>query len=188
MTKAFAQIPLSVLTDTRLSHLEIVLYGLILGNFKKEGYCWASNETFGQWLGCSERWVRQSLANLSNYDLLRIDQKSVGGKTERNLFPLVVVEKQEELQFQSRRNYSSSNNTSSLKRRRVNKKFNNFYSLHQPTGTTGTEQLKNDIIFKATDGLYDAKSLTTECRIKWPDLPKEKTPLYQEILKLLTNG
>jgi hypothetical protein len=183
MDKGFAQIPNSVLMDTRLSPLEKVLYALILGKSNQEGYCWASNETFAGWAGCSERWVRQSLSNLKGLDYIKIDLKSVGGKTQRKLFPLVVAEKQEELQFQTRRTYSSSNNTLSLKRKRADKKSDDFYPKWRPLSSTGTEQLEDDVVYKATNGLYDSKLLTKECEFRWPNTPKDKTELYQKIIK-----
>jgi hypothetical protein len=183
MTKGFAQIPNSVLMDTRLSFLERVLYGLILSKINKEGYCWSSNETLAEWVGCSERWIRQSLSNLKKLDYVKTEQKNVKGKTERKIFPLVVIEKQEELQFQTRRNYRSPNNTLSLKRKRANKKSDDFYPQWRPTGCTGTETLKEDSIYRATKGLYDANTLKLECKFRWPDVPPEKTELYQQVLK-----
>ncbi|CAB4157440.1 Helix-turn-helix domain containing protein [uncultured Caudovirales phage] len=187
MDKGFAQIPNSILMDPKISALEVRIYGIILGKSNKEGYCWASNETFAEWCGCSERWIRESLTKLKVLDYIKVEQESVKGKTERKIFPQIKVEAQEELQFQTRRNYSSSNNTLSLKRKRAKKKSDDFSSQWRPTGSTGTETLKEDSIFRATNGMYDSVTLIQECKLRWPETPQEKTELYQQVIKKIND-
>ena len=76
----------------------------------------------------------------------------------------------------------SSNNTLSLKRKRADKKSDDFYPKWRPLSSTGTEQLEDDVVYKATNGLYDSKLLTKECEFRWPENPKETTLLYKQVL------
>jgi hypothetical protein len=182
MTKGFAQIPNEVLTDTNLSAVEKVVYALIIGKSNKEGYCWASNETFGKWVGCTPKWASSTISKLEKKKYIRLDLNTKDNITNRKIYPLIIVERIE-LQFQPPRNYSSSNNTLSLKRKRADKKSDDFYPQWKPLSCTGTEQLKVDTIYKATNGLYDSATLKQECKFRWPEVSPEKTELYQQVLK-----
>lgn len=180
MDKGFAQIPNSILMNPDISALEIRIYAIILGKSNKEGFCWASNKTFAEWCGCSEKWVSSTLAKLEKKELIKLET-TTKNPTGREIYPLKRIE----LQFKTPLNYSSTNNTLSLKRKRANKKSDDFYSQWTPTGSTGTETLKEDSIFKATNGLYDSISLVAECKRRWSDLSPEKTDLYKAVLEKL---
>ena len=183
MDKGFAQIPNSVLMDTRLSPLEKVLYALILGKSNQEGYCWASNETLSEWAGCSIRHTQRTWTKLKALNYIKTEQKTENGKTKRKIFPLIKVEKQDDMYVIPRVNCMSPNNTLSLKRKRADKKSDDFYPQWKPLSCTGTEHLEDDIVYKATNGLYDSKLLIKECEHRWPNTPKDKTELYQKIIK-----
>lgn len=182
MTKGFAQIPNEVLTDPDLSALEVRIYALILSKCNKEGYCWASNETFGKWASCTPKWASSTISKLEKKKYVRLELNTKDNKTNRKIYPLIVVERVE-LQFHPPMNYSSSNNTLSLKRKRANKKSDDFYSQWMPLSSTGTETLNEDIIFRATNGVYDSTTLKQECRFRWPEVPPEKTELYKAVLE-----
>ena len=181
MIKPFAQIPTSVLTDTRLSPLEKVLYGLILGKSNQEGYCWASNKTLSEWCNCSSRQVGYALDKLEELEYLERIFANKEFRTDRKIYPKVVVGS--EAQFGGPPKHSSTNNTLSLKRKRADKKSDDFYPQWKPLSCTGTEHLEDDIVYKATNGLYDSKLLIKECELRWPNTPKDKTELYQKIIK-----
>jgi hypothetical protein len=187
MTKGFAQIPNEVLTDNRLSALEKVVYSLILGKSNQQGYCWASNETLGEWSGCSIRHIQRSLSALKKLDYIKTEQKTENGKTKRKIFPQVKVEKQDDMYDTPRMTRMSSNNTLSLKRKRADKKFDNFYPQWIPLSYTGTETLKEDPIFRATNGLYDSTTLKQECKFRWPQVSPDKTELYQQVIKKIND-
>lgn len=183
MTKGFAQIPNEVLTDPNLSAAEKVVYGIILGKFKLKGYCFVGNESLAKATGNTERHIRRILNSLLKKEYIEIKLDYTKKVTERQITPLVVVEKQEDIYVQTRRTCMSSNNTSSLKEKKTKKKFNNFSSLETPTRLQGTETLRDDIIFRATNGLYDGSTLVQECKFRWPEVPPEKTELYQKVLE-----
>lgn len=181
MTKGFAQIPNEVLTDTNLSAVEKVMYALIVGKSNKEGYCWASNETFGKWVGCTPKWASSTISKLEKKKYIRLELNTKDNKTNRKIYPLITVERVE-LQFQSPRNYSSTNNTSSLKEKKTKKKSDDFSSLWRPLSFQGTETLKEDSTYKATNGLYDSPHLVQECKFRWPNKSPDRTELYVEVI------
>jgi DNA-binding transcriptional regulator YhcF (GntR family) len=183
MTKGFAQIPNEVLTDNNLSVSEKVVYAIILGKYKQKGYCWVSNKTFAENTGKTIRHIRRIINSLEEKKYIKVKLDYTKTVTERQLTPLVVVEKQEDILSTTRRTCMSSNNTLSLKRKRANKKSDDFYSQWTPLSCTGTEQLKVDTIYRATNGLYDSATLKQECKFRWPEVSPEKTELYQQVLK-----
>jgi hypothetical protein len=183
MTKGFAQIPNEVLTDPNLSVLEVRIYAIILGKYKQRGYCWVSNETFAKNTGKSIRHIKRIIKSLEKKKYIDVKLDYTKKVTERQLTPLVVVEKQGDISGQTRVTCMSPNNTLSLKRKRADKKSDDFYPKWRPLSSTGTEQLEDDVVYKATNGLYDSKLLTKECEFRWPNTPKDKTELYQKIIK-----
>jgi hypothetical protein len=183
----FAQVPLSVLKDKNLSSLEKIVYSLVLGNSKLKGYYWGSNNTLAESAGCSERWIRQSLTKLEELNYIKRYSETKDMKTQRKIYPQIVV-RGEELQFQSPRNYSSSNNNSSIKNYTRTKKPADFFSCEgKPTRCTGTEILKTDDVFKATNGTYDMDTFILECKERGGETKWRDTPLYKEVNKLLIN-
>lgn len=183
----FAQVPLSVLKDKNLSSLEKIVYSLVLGNSKLKGYYWGSNSTLAESAGCSERWIRQSLTKLEELDYVKRYSETKDMKTQRKIYPQIVV-RGEELQFQTPRNYSSSNNNSSIKNYTRTKKPADFFSCEgKPTRSTGTEILKMDDVFKATNGTYDMDTFILECKERGGETKWRDTPLYKEVSKLLIN-
>jgi hypothetical protein len=183
MTKGFAQIPNEILNDKNLSLGEKVVYAIILGKYKNKGYCWVSNKTFAESTGKTIRHIRRIINSLEEKEYIKVKLDYSKKVTERQLTPLVVVEKQEDILSTTRRTYMSSNNTLSLKRKRADKKSDDFYPQWKPLSCTGTEHLENDVVYKATNGLYDSKLLIKECELRWPNTPKDKTELYQKIIK-----
>lgn len=167
--------------DTRLSSLEVRLYALIIGKSNQQGYCWASNKTLSEWCNCSSRQVGYALDKLEELEYLERTFANKEFRTDRKIYPKVVVGS--EAQFGGPPKYSSTNNTLSLKRKRANKKSNDFYSQWTPLSSTGTETLKEDSIYRATNGLYDSATLKLECKFRWPEVSPEKTELYQQVLK-----
>jgi hypothetical protein len=183
MTKGFAQIPNEILTDNNLSLGEKVVYAIILGKYKNKGYCWVSNKTFAENTGKTIRHIQRIIKSLEEKKYIKIKLDYSKTITERQLTPLVVVEKQDDILSNTRVTSMSPNNTLSLKRKRANKKSDDFYSQWTPLSCTGTEQLKVDTIYKATNGLYDSATLKQECKFRWPEVSPEKTELYQQVLK-----
>ena len=185
MTKGFAQIPNEILTANKLSLAEKVVYAIILGKYKQKGYCYVSNETFAKYTGKTIRHVKRIVKSLEAKGYLQIKLDYTKKVTERQLTPLVVVEKQGDILSKSRVTSMSPNNTSSSKKKKTKKNSYEFSSLEDPIGSHGTETLKEDSIFKATNGKYDAQTLVKECKFRWPSLPPEKTELYKLVLEKL---
>jgi hypothetical protein len=183
MTKGFAQIPNEVLTDKNLSVSEKVVYAIILGKYKQRGYCWVCNKTFAESTGKTIRQIQRIVKSLKDKKYIKVNLDYTKKVTERQLIPLVVVEKQGDINDTPRMTCMSPNNTLSLKRKRADKKSDDFYPQWKPLSCTGTEQLKVDTIYKATNGLYHSATLKQECKFRWPEVSPEKTELYQQVLK-----
>lgn len=187
MTKGFAQIPNEVLTDPNLTVLEVRIYAIILGKYKQRGYCWVGNETFAKSTGKSIRHIQRTIKSLEKKKYIEVKLDYTKTITERQITPLVVVPDQGDISRRTRVTWMSPNNTSSLKEKKTKKKSDDFSSQWIPIRSTGTETLKEDSIFRATNGLYDSVTLIQECRLRWPEIPQEKTELYQQVVKKIND-
>jgi len=86
----FAQIPLSVLCNSKLSASARVLYGLIISKHSSEGYCYATNSTLAEWLGTTESTVVKRLKELKNEGLIKFFYATNEQGTSRKIYPQVL--------------------------------------------------------------------------------------------------
>ena len=85
----YAVIPQRVLAAQNLSATAKLAYGLIAARLGEEGYCWASNGSIAEALGCSERTVTRCVAELIDAgELLAMDVGATDrhGNRERRLY------------------------------------------------------------------------------------------------------
>jgi hypothetical protein len=183
MTKGFAQIPNEVLNDPNLSLLEVRIYGIILGKYKQKGYCWVCNETFAKSTGKSIRHIKRIIKSLEKKNYIHVKLDYTKKVTERQITPLVVVEKQGDISGQTRVTCMSPNNTSSLKEKKsVKKKSDDFstrWQIHQFPGTEPTE----DYLYKKTKGLVDMATYKRLSQEKFPGQDVYNTPMYKDLKK-----
>lgn len=64
--------PGDILSIKEIDHKDIVLFMVIFGMMRLEGYCWATNEYLCNRMGWSERSLQRSLKILQSADLIRI--------------------------------------------------------------------------------------------------------------------
>lgn len=90
-------VPNAVLTDTRLTPTERLLYVLLLsydwqdGNGDRKGFCWPSQATLAELLGCTPRTVQAALARLEAVGLIRVDHRAGGpGGGSSNRYTLAL--------------------------------------------------------------------------------------------------
>jgi hypothetical protein len=183
MTKGSAQIPNEVLTDSNLSLAEKVVYAIILGKYKQRGYCWVSNKTFSECTGKTIRHIRRIINSLEEKKYIKIKLDYTKTVTERQLTPLVVVEKQEDILSTTRRTCMSSNNTSSLKEKKsVKKKSDDFSTRWQIPKYQGTEP-SEDYLYKKTKGVIDLETYRRLSQEKFPNQNMYDTPMYKDLKK-----
>ena len=181
----FTQVPLSVLGDLRLRDRDKVVYAIILGKFKLLGYCYLTNKQMGELIGTSEREVRRSLENLENLNYIKKHIEPSGTGFTRKIYPQIKVEGQD-VHVQTPRTSPSTYNKLSKESYSNRKKPYDFFSCEgKPTRSTGTEILKSDAIFKATNGTYDNDTFILECKYRAGDTNWRDTSLYKEVSKLL---
>ena len=87
-------IPPTVLGDERLSAGEKLVYGRVFGFMQKFGYCLASNDYLGKYIGMSKNTVRNYLSHLYElgylrYELIRDEQNNE--VLERRIYPTLVL-------------------------------------------------------------------------------------------------
>ena len=140
----FTQIPLEVLYNTELSHSAIILYGLILSKVNKEGYCYATNETFAGWLGSSESTVVKRLKELKSAELIKTFYTGLS----RKIYPQNKVEKTEkeivENQQKGLSNSTTYNSLSKERQRRVLWQRPSPSSGSDPIGSSPNENKDNN--------------------------------------------
>lgn len=68
----YAQIPITVMYDSRLKPIERLLYGTIAMLSKKSGYCYANNGYLAELYKCSEMAISKYIKNLSFYGYITI--------------------------------------------------------------------------------------------------------------------
>lgn len=68
----YAQIPITVMYDSRLKPIERLLYGTIAMLTKKSGYCYANNGYLAELYKCSEMAISKYIKNLSFYGYITI--------------------------------------------------------------------------------------------------------------------
>jgi DNA-binding transcriptional ArsR family regulator len=86
-------VPPTVLGDVRLSAGEKIVYGRVFGFIERFGYCRASNEYLGKYIGMSKNTVRNYLSRLYElgylrYELIRNSKREV---VERRIYPTLVL-------------------------------------------------------------------------------------------------
>lgn len=142
--KPFAQIPLEVLRNTKLSHAAIVLYGLILSKVNKEGYCYATNETLAEWHGTSESTVVKRLKELKGAELVKTFYTGLS----RKIYPQNKVEiSQKEIVENHQKGVSNSTTYNSLskeRQRRVLWQRPSPSSGSDPIGSSPNENKENN--------------------------------------------
>lgn len=79
-------IPPQVLGDNRLSQLEKLLVGRILGLLGNRGYCFASNKWLGGQFGCSESSVSKSLTKLNKLGVVKVKVYKTKKGTNRRIY------------------------------------------------------------------------------------------------------
>ena len=63
-------IPYFIMYDTTLSLADRILYGILEGLTRKEGYTWGINEYMAKVLGVSTRTIQRSLRTLEEHELI----------------------------------------------------------------------------------------------------------------------
>jgi predicted transcriptional regulator len=109
----FAQVPLEVLYNPKLSTSARTLYAIVLSKVNKEGYCYATNETLAEWLGTTERTVRRNLKELKTAELVKTFNEGLS----RKIYPQIVI-KGEDKNMQKRETTVSTYNSLSKERQR----------------------------------------------------------------------
>lgn len=82
----YAAVPFKILEDKDISDSELRLYAIILFFASKEGYCYASNNYFGDMLGIKENSVQRRLWKLERKKYIkRTICKNGQGLTSRKI-------------------------------------------------------------------------------------------------------
>lgn len=94
MGPEFIQIPWQIYSNNELSGTDKMVYGLIYWyrNLKLEK-CIASNSTFSELLGVTERAVSESISKLSSKEFVQVIYKDSGKRNRLEIIPLVVFGK-----------------------------------------------------------------------------------------------
>jgi len=111
----FAQVPLEVLYNPKLSTSARTLYAIVLSKVNKEGYCYATNETLAEWLGTTERTVRRNLKELKTAELVKTFNEGLS----RKIYPQIVIKGEDKNMQKGETTVSTYNSLSKERQRRV---------------------------------------------------------------------
>jgi hypothetical protein len=111
----FAQVPLEVLYNPKLSTSARTLYAIVLSKVNKEGYCYAANETLAEWLGTTERTVRRNLKELK----VNLLVKTFNEGLSRKIYPQIVIKREDKNMPKGETTVSTYNSLSKERQRRV---------------------------------------------------------------------
>jgi hypothetical protein len=111
----FAQVPLEVLYNPKLSTSARTLYAIVLSKVNKEGYCYATNETLAEWLGTTERTVRRNLKELKTAELVKTFNEGLS----RKIYPQNVIKREDKNMPKGETTVSTYNSLSKERQRRV---------------------------------------------------------------------
>ena len=177
-TQPFTQVPLSVLTDPELSATAKILYAFILARMNRAGYCWASTETLSGELNCTPRKITKDLAELQTREYI----KRFFDKKGRKIYPQITVKGGEQM-LQSPMNSRSGNNSPSKEGQENNNHHHQnggaYYSTQDPLERN---PLKQDALFRATEGEWDIPTFTSYISDKYGSNYRE-TEEYKAIIK-----
>lgn len=90
-TIAYIGIPLVIMQDERLTHSQILLYGIIFSNSDDKGCCRMTNRDFSKLLNTSTKSVLRYLEALEKQQLITrqtVRDKDTNEVTERRIFIL----------------------------------------------------------------------------------------------------
>ena len=74
----FVQVPAPVLKDKRLSGADKLLYALLLMYARQERRCFPGQDTLAADMGCTVKTMRNSMANLKEHKLIRVQRLGQG--------------------------------------------------------------------------------------------------------------
>lgn len=142
----FAQVPLEVLYNTKLSTAARTLYAIVLSKVNKEGYCYATNETLANWLGTTERTVGRNLKELKDVELVKTFYTGLS----RKIYPQDVVKKEDKgIDKNMQKGTTSMSTYNSLSKERQERKVlwqrpSTFSLSSDPLGSSPNENKPNE--------------------------------------------
>ena len=103
-------IPISVLSDSRISSLEKLLLLHIISLCKNKGYCWATNRYFMNKFNCTKPTVSKSISSLSKFGYIDIEINNSETNNSKRIIRLYEVLKKRITSIQGNINTSIQNN------------------------------------------------------------------------------
>ena len=103
-------IPISVLSDSRISSLEKLLLLHIISLCKKNGYCWPTNRYFMNKFNCTKPTVSKSISSLSKFGYIDIEINNSETNNSKRIIRLSEVLKKRITSIQGNINTSIQNN------------------------------------------------------------------------------
>lgn len=91
MANFYAVVPMWILGSNELTPLDKLLCSIISGLSEQSGYCYASNEKLGEFLGISDGAAKKALSRLTSKEIV----KNIGNKFDRKLILTFIENSQD---------------------------------------------------------------------------------------------
>ena len=136
-------IPISVLSDSRISSLEKLLLLHIISLCKKNGYCWPTNRYFMNKFNCTKPTVSKSISSLSKFGYIDIEINNSETNNSKRIIRLSEVLKKRITSIQGNINTSIQNNFNHDNKYNKNNKdkIDNIYYVDDNGMNTGMVNL-----------------------------------------------
>ena len=149
-------IPISVLSDRRISSLEKLLLVHIISLCKKNGYCWATNKYFMNIYGYSKQTISKSINHLASLNYINLKNNKKNNNSFKRIITLSKVlnkslnsiKENNNTSIQSKFKYNNKNN---IDKKYYKDSFGNEYwngLLLKKEKPTSEEQLELDNLLK----------------------------------------
>lgn len=116
-------IPISVLSDNRISSLEKLLLVHIISLCKKRGYCWATNKYFMNIYGYSKQTISKSINHLASLNYIKLENYKKNNNSSKRIIKLSIVFNKELISIKENYNTSVQPKFKYDNKSNINKKY-----------------------------------------------------------------